>query len=197
MTAATLASFLAYDGARPQERWLDVIGAGTKRAADTVQLPAPPGPAFWGKAAGAVGRALHQALEVDLTGVLVAGWNTYSSLLEYTDRSKHPPQEEATVALGEHTITSTHQPRVEVFVGPRKVAVVEFTVELELNVQSVELKIRDAKIWEVAAGKCTGKGVLKCAEAVLLQQESGEISLPGRIVFEQGIPLAPAHRPMI
>jgi hypothetical protein len=179
-----------FSGADPSAEHLEVISSAAvlESARQALGRTLPNG--FWMSVSRAISRALEQALQVDLTAVLVGGWNTYRSLLEYADRSKHSPEEIAELALGRHSIASSHEPRVTLLVGGKKVAEVPFEVELELEIESAIFTIQDARIREVALGRCAGKGSLKCSGAVLLERKSGEVMLPGRIVLGEGIPIA-------
>jgi len=188
----TLAQFFALDGSEPDPRHLDVIGASSAVAHARETLQGKPPSHFWPSVSHAVARSLRQALHVNLVDVLVSGWKTYVGLLEYTDRAKHPPGEITQVALEHRTISSSHEPHVDVLVGSRRVAEIHFTVELELEIDSVILTIQDAKIKEIATGKCLGKGTLKCEGVVLVEQSTREIELPGRIGLGAGIPITAA-----
>ncbi len=191
MSDQTLAQFFALDGSEPDPRHLEVVGASSALAHARETLPGKPSGHFWPNVSRAVTRSLGQALHVNIVDVLVSGWKTYAGLLEYTDRAKHPPGEIAQVALEHRTITSSHEPHVDVLVGSRRVAEIHFAVELELEIASVILTIQDAKITEIAIGKCVGRGTLKCAGAVLVERSTREVELPGRIGLGAGIPIAP------
>lgn len=191
MSDQTLTSFFAFDASQPSDRQLQIIGAAGSLVAAGQALRRKPPLAVWTNVSRAVGRALQQALQVNITDVLVAGWNTYQSLLEYADPTKHPPQEVANVTLWEHTITSSHEPRVDLLVNGAQVATIRFGVDLELQFESATLTIQGGKILEVKAGTCVAKGTLKCEGAVLAERSSAEIALPGRMTFGEGIPIRP------
>lgn len=191
MTEQTLATFFAFDGTRLSDRQLQVIGSAGSLAAAGQALRRKPPLAVWAGVSRAIGRALQQALQLSIGDVLVAGWNTCQALLEYADPARHPPEEVANVTLWEHTITSSHEPRVELLVNGDKVATITFGVDLELHFESATLTIQAGKILEVKTGTCVGKGVLKCEGAVLAERSSAEIALPGRLSFGDGIPIRP------
>jgi len=191
MSDQALTTFFAFDGSQPSERQLEIIGAAGSLTAAGQALPRKPPLGVWAGLSRAVGRALQEALQVNMGDVLVSGWNTYQSLFEYADPDKHPPKEIASVTLWEHTITSSHEPRVDVLVNGKKVATITFGVDLELQFESATLTIQGGRILEVKAGTCVGKGVLKCEGAVLMERASAEVSLPGRLTFGKGIPIQP------
>ena len=191
MSDQTLTNFFAFDGSQPSERQLQIMGAAGSLTAAGQALPRKPPLAVWAGMSRAVGRALQEALQVSIADVLVAGWNTYQSLLEYADPAKHPPKEIASVTLWEHTITSSHEPRVDLLVNGQKVATITFGVDLELHFESATLTIQGGRIMEVKTGTCVGKGVLKCEGAVLAERSSAEVPLPGRLTFGEGIPIRP------
>ena len=191
MSDQTLAHFFAIDESEPNPRHLEVVGASAAVARARETLQGKPPSHFWPSVSRAVTRSLGQALHVNLVDVLVSGWKTYAGLVEYTNRAEHPPGEISQVALEHRTISSSHEPHIDVLVGSRRVAEIHFAVELALEIDSVILTIQDAKIKEIATGKCVGKGTLKCEGAVLVEQKTREIELPGRITLGAGIAINP------
>ncbi len=190
MSAPTLGMFFEWQGESLPEPALAKISNARSLDDGRKKLAKRPPDRVWPPVSRAIGRALGDALQVDLGEVLVGGWNAYRSLREYADPAKHPPQDLAQVALGHHVISSTHKPRVEVRLGPTTLATVEFEVELELNVESAILTLQAGRIKEVAVGKCVGKGTLSCEGAVLVEKETREVALPGRLSLGDGIPIA-------
>jgi hypothetical protein len=188
VTIPTLTSFFTLDGV-PAGNLVETIRTTTSRMAESIILPGLPTGGFWADVGQAVTRTVPKALNLNLTELLVGGWNTSRKVLEAAERSKSAPQEIIPVSLGHHTITSSHRPAVEVWVGGKKVMEVLLKVQLELEIETAILTIQQAKIKEAALGKCLGSGTLSCEGAMLIERTAKPILLPGRIRFGDGIPI--------
>lgn len=145
-----------------------------------------PGP-FWSSARRAIDQALQQLLGIPMSQIIAGGWNQYRTLIEYRDRKKHPAEEVALVPLGEHTITSTHQPKIEIYLNDQRIGSLDFEIKLALEIEAAILKIQDGKIWEVEAGSCRGGGTLMFGLAVLFERKTGKVRLPSVISFPRGV----------
>jgi hypothetical protein len=145
-------------------------------------------PSLWPSALRAVGQAIAAALDVRLADVLVGGWNKYRELAKFADRDRYPPDQVNLVALGEHTITSTHEPRIAVLVDGATLAEIPIRIDVAVDVESATLKVQDARIREVSTGRCSVKAALSC-EGMRLADEKHTFTLPGTISFGSGIPI--------
>jgi len=130
---------------------------------------------------------LEDALDMDLFEILLSGWKKYRNLQQYRDRTKYPPNQTSLVPLGKHTIKSVHKPTVDVMADEVLLGRVAFDVALSLEIEGLILAIRDARIREVAAGRCRGEARLGCAGVELLKKEIATFDLPGKIELKEGI----------
>lgn len=147
------------------------------------KVPVP----FWSSARRTIDQALHQLLSLPLSQIIAGGWNQYRTLIQYRDRKKHPAEEVALVPLGEHTISSTHQPQIEIYLNDQRIGSLDFQITLALDLEAAILKIQDGKIWEVEVGSCRGGGTLKFGPAVLFERKTGKVRLPSVISFPRGV----------
>lgn len=145
-----------------------------------------PGP-FWPSARRAIDQALQQLLSVPMSQIIAGGWNQYRALTEYRDRKKHPSEEVALFPLGQHTITSTHKPQIEILVNDRRIGSVDFEIRLAMEIEAAILKIQDGRIWEVEVGSCRGGGTLMFGPAILFERKTGKVRLPAVISFPRGV----------
>lgn len=145
-----------------------------------------PGP-FWSSARRAIDHALHQLLNVPMSQIIAGGWNQYRALTEYRDRKKHPSEEVALFPLGQHTITSTHKPQIEILVNDRRIGSIDFEIRLAMEIEAAILKIQDGRIWEVEVGSCRGGGTLMFGPAILFERKTGKVRLPAVISFPRGV----------
>jgi hypothetical protein len=141
----------------------------------------------WGPVAKEIEARLGEILDVDIAGVLLGGWKKYRQLQQYRDQKKYPPEDTILVSLTEHTIASSHHPKIEILAEQVLLARLEFTITLALKLEGILLKVRDARIREICSGRCHGKGTLACAGVVLLEKETPRVELPGRIALGEGI----------
>jgi hypothetical protein len=131
----------------------------------------------------------EQVMDVRLLDIMVRGWNKYRELLEYRDRTKFPPDESYLVTLAEHTITSKHQPAIEIRIDGVIEKRIPFEILFTLKASGIILHIRDGRIQKIHTGSCKGSGTLKCMGFLLLEKQSSDITLPGTIVLSEGIPI--------
>jgi hypothetical protein len=139
--------------------------------------------------AAAVERALPAAMKLPLEPVLAGGWNKLRVVFKYRDTQKYPSHEVYLVSLGAPAITSTHHPYIEVLLNGQPLPIPKFELDLVLSLtfETAVLRIQDAKIKAVQAGKCRGKGTLKYKGAILLDRATKEFALPGAISLGEGL----------
>jgi len=141
----------------------------------------------WGPVASEIEAKIAEVLDVDILGILLGGWKKYRQLQQYRDPAKYPPEETILLTLTEHSISSSHHPKIEILAEQVLVASLEFTITLALTLEGIVLKVRGGKIREICAGRCRGKGTLACAGVPLLERETERFELPGRIDLGDGI----------
>jgi len=124
--------------------------------------------------------------ELDVIEPILGSWMKYRQLRQYADRKKHGPEETLLLSLREHTMTIAHRPKLEILIGEQTVKALEFEVTLALVLEGVVLKVRDARVREILAGRCRGKGTFKCAGFTLLERATKPVELPG-ITRREGI----------
>ena len=82
---------------------------------------------------------------------------------------------------------------MDIMVNDVAVGRLEFEIDLRLDLEGVLLKIRDGKIWEIKAGRCSGKGVCKCGKVTLMnvvhslapKSRAASSTCPSRRVFNR------------
>lgn len=141
----------------------------------------------WAPVAKEIEAKIGEVLDVDIVGVLLGGWKKFRQLQQYRDSTKYPPEETILLSLTEHSIASSHHPKIEILAGEVAVGSLEFTITLALKLEGVVLKVRGGRIREVSAGRCRGKGTLACAGVALLERETERFELPGRVSLGDGI----------
>lgn len=181
-SALTLRDFLV---ARTEDarQAIERSDAGAKLKEAVGKLPG----IAWGPVAKEIEAKIAEVLDVDIVGILLGGWKKYRQLQQYRDQTKYPPEETILLSLTEHSISSSHHPKIEILAEQVLLARLDFTITLALKLEGIVLKVRGGKIREICSGRCRGKGTLACAGVPLLEKETERFELPGRIDLGDGI----------
>jgi len=138
----TLRSFFFQDGTvrTPQSPEIPEEALDQLRARLSDEVPG----GFWSATRSDVEKNLREALDVSLGDILGWAWNTSRKLREYQDPSKHPPEKVEQLPLLQHTIKSTHRPRIQVVMGDEEIPVAEVAlwVDLTLKLEAATLTIK-------------------------------------------------------
>jgi len=134
-------------------------------------------------------RETKELLNTSLREILVDAWKTSKILQKYRDREKYPPDEVHVVTIGEHTLHSKQNPRIEVLLNGANIRNIDFTVDLALVFEGAVLEIKDAKIIRIKTGSCKGTCTISCEDVVLTEEETESVELPGEIDLGDGIPI--------
>ena len=116
-------------------------------------------------------------------------WRKYGALAEYTDPSRHPPEEVALVPLADHTVRSDHHPYLEVLIDDRPIGKITFDITLAVTLRGFELKLQGGKIKAIQTGSWQGKAGVALEKAVIYEKTLDEIRLPGSIDLGEGLSL--------
>ena len=135
----------------------------------------------WQGVADEVGDAYRNLFQIDVLDIFCSAWAKLKELQEFLDKEKHPPGEVSLVPLAEHTISSTHQPHIDILLGEKRLFEIPFEVLLKFKLKSFVLKIQDGCIHEVKSGAFAGVGVIKCSGQKLIEKKSGNLKLPGSV----------------
>lgn len=135
----------------------------------------------------------HGLLDLDLGDLVVEGWRKFEDLTAAAKRTTAMPGSSEIVDLATHSITSAHQPRVEVFVNDARVATVRFELSATFTVKGVVATVRDGKLVSLHSGVCDVEARL-VAQGQQLAKQHGHFELPLLLRLGEGIPLLLAGR---
>jgi len=141
----------------------------------------------WGTVFGAIVDKVQDLLDMNLSEIMMTGWNKYGLLADCVDEKKYAPGESVLVALAKHSLSSVHKPSIEVMVNDKSTAKIPFTIKLTLNLKGAELKVQDKKIREIRLGEVDGNGFIKCGEVEIAKQEFDSKQIPGTITLDPGL----------
>lgn len=138
---------------------------------------------------------IGEVLDLGFSEVLLSGWKKYQGFQAYADPAQHPPEETILVPLAEHTIQSSHSPRVDVMIKNVLIGSIALEVQLSLALEGVVLKIQAGKILDIRAGTCQAAGSLQATltskvgnkELLSLDKQTPKLQLAGAIQLGDGV----------
>ncbi|WP_456383209.1 hypothetical protein [Hydrogenimonas sp.] len=128
--------------------------------------------------------SMDELLSIDLADIFMKGWKKYGAVTEVLERSKHSPLQKFYIALSEHTIHSSHRPRLEVEVEGVSLPSLIFEIDLDLKLEGFVLEIVDGEMVAIDSGACMAAGRVSCEGVVLYEKRSEKVELPVRMGFE-------------
>ena len=121
-------------------------------------------------------------------------WKDFRELADAADPKRHTADETLHVALLDHTFETSFKPHVDVEINGKKAARIDFEIAAGIELEGIELEIRDGVIRAVRLGSVAATVSLKCQGLTLLERNSRKLDLPGEIRLSRGVPLrSPAH----
>ncbi|MCG8343959.1 MAG: hypothetical protein MI685_02215 [Chlorobiales bacterium] len=132
---------------------------------------------------------LNKILDISIADILVSAWQKNNEIKKYAQPDQYPEGETFLVPLLEHTITSRHEPSLELSIDNLFRETIPFTINLELVLKGFDLEIAGGKIMKVHTGKCWGKGSVHCIDIPVTERKSKIVQLPGTIELGEGIKL--------
>jgi hypothetical protein len=169
--------------------------------------------------AGVVGELASEVADLattDLLGSAVTAWTAWRTVREAAERSVAAPSAEPdrpeggaptppaapptppsgptparseTLVLGPHTLTSTHERVVELFVGPQPIATLPLALTLEFDFDRASLTLSAGRLTRLRPGAADVTVRLTVAD-VVVQEVTRPLPLPDTIPLGRGIPLA-------
>jgi hypothetical protein len=133
--------------------------------------------------------ALDDILSVDLGDVMGASWGKLKVVKDAMASTRAAPGTTVIAPLLEHAIKSTHEPKIELYIGAAKLVDLAFQISLNVKLKDVSLAVSGGRITAVHAGVLTGEGTLALGGVPLVKTTSKTFDLPGRLRF------APAAEP--
>lgn len=128
-------------------------------------------------------------LELDLTDVLVSGWQKHSQLRAVSKRTKEAPGTLETVVLAEHRISYEVHPYVDVLLGDAHLTRVKLTLLITVDVTGLAASISAGRLKGLSAGKAVVTASLNLAGAPVARR-SRDVRLPSEIGLGDGLRLA-------
>lgn len=132
--------------------------------------------------------AVHGLLDLDLGGLVVAGWRKHADLRAAARRTAAAPGSAEVVELATHRVTSTHTPSVDLLVDGARVTTLHFELGVEFLVKALVGTVRDRRLVAFRVGSCDVTATLALEGSRLLTRRE-QLQLPLVIRLGEGIPL--------
>ena len=139
-----------------------------------------------------VSTAAAGLLDIDLIGLLVAGWRTVHDLTGAARRTLARSGETELVHLATHQITVTRHPSVDVIVDSLRVAQVQLTLSVVFDVSALVAGVSAGLLTALHSGRCDITASLAIQGTNVLTRP-GHLELPGAVPLSPGIRLLPAR----
>lgn len=109
------------------------------------------------KAADAVFRALSKSVFL----ILPPAWSSAPELQEYSDQTKHPPEKETTLFLGEHKFDVCYTPVVNINVMGFERPLLRLKLTLSIQARGASITIKNGHITSIGECDCAMAAELK------------------------------------
>lgn len=119
-----------------------------------------------------------ELFDVKLPDLFLLSWKKADDLRNALNESKKTPEATKYVELAEHSITSKHEPYIEVRVRNVEVKRIEFEVNLTFTLKGFELMIKAGEVQEIRTGRCEVEGKVVYKDLKLLEKKLSTIALP-------------------
>jgi len=141
-----------------------------------------------------VAGAAGEILEMSVGTIFERSWSKYTALVQAAEETAGDPDAVRLIGLVTHEVSVDYEPRVEVYLGERRVATVPVQLELGLTLRGVLVHVHDGCVTGVRAGACAIKGALSIAGQKVTSGEK-TFDLAHDIPFPRPIRLAGGHAP--
>lgn len=130
----------------------------------------------------------HELLDMGLDTIILEGWRKFADLHEAAQRTLAASGSSEVLDLASHSITSQHEPRVELRLDDIPVATVEFALSLTFVLKAAVATVRDGRLVSLHSGVCDVEGKLEVGDKQLAKR-SGHFQLPMMMRLGSGVPL--------
>jgi hypothetical protein len=135
-----------------------------------------------------LGEVSATLLNEDVSKILISGWQKHQALRDAAHRTLGQPGSEEIVGLASHRIRSTADPSVDVYIDENKVQTVGFTIELSVELRSVNAVISAGRLVGIASGQGEMDASMSC-EGIVVKKTTRSFDLHLMISLGQGIAL--------
>lgn len=183
----TVASLFALSPENPAELSAGLNPDRLKEVANEAESLARP--VEWSTIRTDIASTMISALDTKVISCWASAWQKWQEVREKAEKSRTSPTPVPCTLL-EHSIESTLQPYVQVYLGPKPIQKVDFDVTLETLIDGLILNLKGGSIVSLQIGRCEWSGLIALKSAQLIKRNLTELTLPGRIDLRNPIPIS-------
>ena len=132
-------------------------------------------------------KKLVDLLDIEVVKIIVNSWIDNDFFQQINQIKDAEPNETIIIPLAQHTITSTHNPYLEIIYNGKVVHTINFEVNVDFHFKAVNLSFQDKKLKEISSGECNINGEFLCEKIKFLEAEIKKFNLPGMLNLGDGI----------
>jgi hypothetical protein len=140
--------------------------------------------------AGAAVAAVSQALDFEVSDVVVWAWKTRSALLEAARETHATPGLVREVTVKTYALPWDYEMHLDVLINGTRSATVKFVLSIALEITALAATVKNGRLTALAAGRCKASALLQ-AEGRMLAQREMSLELPAEVKVGDGIALIP------
>lgn len=137
---------------------------------------------------GQVAAIAHGLLDIGLDTLILEGWRKFDDLHAAAQRTRAAFGSSEVLDLAAHSISSTHQPRVELRLDDVPIATLEFELSLTFALKAAVATVSDGRLVSLHSGVCDVEGAFGVGDKELASR-SGHFQLPLMVHLGNGFPL--------
>jgi hypothetical protein len=140
--------------------------------------------------AGAAVSVVSQALDFEVSDVVVWAWKTRSTLLEAARETYAKPELTAEVTVKTYALPWDYEMHLDVLINGARSATVKVVLSIALEITALSAIVQRGRLTKLAAGRCKASASLE-AEGRLLAQRELVLDLMAEVKVGEGIALIP------
>jgi len=140
--------------------------------------------------AGAAVSAVSQALDFEVSDVVVWAWKTRSALLEAARETHATPGLVREVKVKTYALPWDYEMHLDVVINGARTATVKFVLSIALEITALAATVQDGRLMALGSGRCKASALLE-AEGRMLAQRQMTLDLPAEVKVGEGVALIP------
>lgn len=135
--------------------------------------------------------AMEELLDIPISKILVNAWTRLQALRDYAHGDKISSGKTYEFPLAKHSITSTHEPRIRLFVNDHQIAEVQVNISLKLLIARAVLKISEGYIRQVQVTGLEVSGQISSQSVEIVKLNSSDFAQELTFDLGDGIKIPP------
>ncbi|HZM83986.1 MAG TPA: hypothetical protein VFC19_50350 [Candidatus Limnocylindrales bacterium] len=134
--------------------------------------------------------AVSQALDFEVSDVVVWAWKTRSALLEAAHETRATPGLAREVTVKTYALPWDYEMHLDVVINGTRSATVKFVLSIALEITALAATVQDGQLVSLKSGRCKASASLE-AEGRMLAEREMVLDLMAEVKVGDGIALIP------